>query len=276
MTEPKFISSVLTFGKYSGRSIENIWTGQSDDTDEKIVRTYLQEFLDLFNGKAKEPYKVISNDNDLEECKSELDFLESNNIFLNVYVSKRRLIIKNTNDIYLDAIRKVIRAILSRSYRNPFKNVISPIGIEDLKFSKPSLDFITLFADPAYINWAITTIDDFCIEQEDLELLESKPSSRFVGFDLNDICEDVIEYKAVFKEFSYKLPEEAKSKNLMKFERWIDHEYNVDHRDVYDKNNSRNYEKDTFDALTDGQYGDYNDWKENNGDLDNLRDKIGF
>jgi len=35
-------------------------------------------------------------------------------------------------------------------------------------------------------------------------------------------------------------------------------------------------ERDTFYALTDGQYGDYDEFKENGGDMDYLRDCLGF
>ena len=35
-------------------------------------------------------------------------------------------------------------------------------------------------------------------------------------------------------------------------------------------------ERDTFHALTDGMYGDYDEWKENGGDMDNLMDGLGY
>lgn len=35
-------------------------------------------------------------------------------------------------------------------------------------------------------------------------------------------------------------------------------------------------ERDTFHALTDGMYGDYDEWKENGGDMDNLMDSLGY
>lgn len=35
-------------------------------------------------------------------------------------------------------------------------------------------------------------------------------------------------------------------------------------------------DSDTFDALTDGQYGDYDDFIENGGDMDSLMDALGF
>jgi len=36
------------------------------------------------------------------------------------------------------------------------------------------------------------------------------------------------------------------------------------------------YERDTFYALTDGMYGDYEEWQENGGDIDSLMDALGY
>lgn len=41
------------------------------------------------------------------------------------------------------------------------------------------------------------------------------------------------------------------------------------------EDNNYDYERDSFYALTDGQYGDYEDWQENDGNWDNLRDDLG-
>ena len=49
-----------------------------------------------------------------------------------------------------------------------------------------------------------------------------------------------------------------------------DDQYENDPYDGYD------WEEEEFDALTDGQYGDYDDFRENGGDLDYLRDVLGF
>lgn len=47
--------------------------------------------------------------------------------------------------------------------------------------------------------------------------------------------------------------------------------YNYDYYDdYYDSSDDNDYERDTFYALTDGNYGDYEDWKENGGDMDSL------
>ena len=55
--------------------------------------------------------------------------------------------------------------------------------------------------------------------------------------------------------------------------------YDEDSDDAYcahynDEDNDN--ERDTFYALTDGMYGDYDEWKENGGDMDNLMDSLGY
>lgn len=53
--------------------------------------------------------------------------------------------------------------------------------------------------------------------------------------------------------------------------------YNDDYYDdYYDSSDDNDYERDTFYALTDGNYGDYDDWKENGGDMDSLMDCLGY
>jgi hypothetical protein len=54
-----------------------------------------------------------------------------------------------------------------------------------------------------------------------------------------------------------------------------DNEYDDDYdsNDYYEK---PDYERDNFYALTDGQYGDYDDWREEGGDMDSLRDGLGY
>lgn len=271
MTPPKSISTTIKFGKYSGRTIENIWTGKTEASKELIIKEYLQDFFQTFNGLSKEPKKVTAPDSDLQVCEKEISFLQSKNVFLNIYASRRHLTICENNNSYLSPLRKVVRSLLTGSFNNLTKTGFQ--SAPNLIFSKQSFDFITLFADPAYISWAIATINDFFIHPEDLEFLQEKSSSKIVGFELNDIYEDIIEYKAIFEVFNYTLPEEIKNKNLIKYQFWASHE---DNDDVFNNRNSHNYEKDTFDALTDGQCDDYDTWKENDGDMDNLRDRLGF
>lgn len=57
--------------------------------------------------------------------------------------------------------------------------------------------------------------------------------------------------------------------------------YDEDPDDAYcehynDEDDDNDNERDTFYALTDGMYGDYDEWKENGGDMDNLMDSLGY
>lgn len=53
-------------------------------------------------------------------------------------------------------------------------------------------------------------------------------------------------------------------------EDYEDYDCYQDYDDNYD------YERDTFYALTDGMYGDYDEWRENGGDIGDLMDRLGY
>ena len=46
--------------------------------------------------------------------------------------------------------------------------------------------------------------------------------------------------------------------------------------DSYSYEDDYDYERDTFYALTDGMYGDYDEWRERGGDIDMLMDCLGY
>ena len=51
---------------------------------------------------------------------------------------------------------------------------------------------------------------------------------------------------------------------------------NDDCYDCYEDNSNDDNERDTFYALTDGMYGDYDEWREEGGDIDFLMDSLGY
>lgn len=102
---------------------------------------------------------------------------------------------------------------------------------------------------PSYIDWCAINLDHFYIDDSEIENL-----------------------KEINPDFS--LSEEAINKLQEKYDSLMqesDEEDNYYYYPDYD-----DHERDTFDALTDGQYGSYDDWRENGGDLDNLMDGLGF
>jgi broad specificity phosphatase PhoE len=108
---------------------------------------------------------------------------------------------------------------------------------------------------PSYLDWCAINLDHFYIDEGEIE-----------------------ELKGINPGFSFS--EEAKEKLAEKYGNWEDEqEYYADYENPYDYNQPdyyQDYERDTFDALTDGQYGSYDDWRENGGDLDGLMDGLGF
>jgi hypothetical protein len=63
------------------------------------------------------------------------------------------------------------------------------------------------------------------------------------------------------------------------FENQISDNNSDEDEDEYSDNENysdeNDYERDTFYALTDGQNGDYDDWRDNGGNLDDLMDELG-
>ena len=52
--------------------------------------------------------------------------------------------------------------------------------------------------------------------------------------------------------------------------------YDEDYDYGYDSYDDNDYERDTFYALTDGIYGDYDEFRENGGSIDSLMDALGY
>jgi hypothetical protein len=117
------------------------------------------------------------------------------------------------------------------------------------KYKGYSLQYV-FELNPGYIQWCILNLEHFNIEE--------------------DVFGDFLNINPNFK-FS----EEATNKLQCNWEHELDTQdyFQYDEPD-YDR--SADWEQDTFDALTDGQYGSYYDFKENGGDWDSMMDGLGY
>lgn len=95
------------------------------------------------------------------------------------------------------------------------------------------------------------------IADTDELVFDRKDNSPIIDYFLQELSNNYI----VFTE--YKVENDSKTKDE-------DEDYNP-HAYFPEPD----YERDTFNALTDGQYGDYYDWRDSDGDMDNLRDSLG-
>lgn len=107
-----------------------------------------------------------------------------------------------------------------------------------------------LIENPSYIQWCILNLDHFNLEED------------------------------VFDEFqninpNFKFSEDATNKLQSNWEDELDAQDYFQY-DEPDYDCSADWEQDTFDALTDGQYGSYDDFRENGGDWDSMMDGLGY
>ena len=107
--------------------------------------------------------------------------------------------------------------------------------------------------DPSYIEWCIINLEHFYIYEEIFLLIKTvKPDfsiSDHAKQKLNEKC------KIIMESYEYQ---------------------NDDDSDYYSGQSHREMQEATYDALTDGMDDDFDDWLDAGGDMDRLRDDLGF
>jgi hypothetical protein len=110
--------------------------------------------------------------------------------------------------------------------------------------------------DPSYVDWCIKKLNHFSIEEDVFDkLLLINPKYQFSR-----------ETLAILKQsWDYDAEDLA---NMYEA---------INERDCepHDYDQNADWERDCFDAMTDGQYGSYDDFKDNCGDYDNLIEGLG-
>ncbi len=109
--------------------------------------------------------------------------------------------------------------------------------------------------DPSYVDWCIKKLDHFIVEEDIYdELVELNPNYSFSQESMN------------------KLSASWKKKEGNKSVLWeIPRHYH--HQNFHD---DTDWKRESFDAMTDGQYGSYDDFMENGGDWDRMMDGMGY
>ena len=159
-------------------------------------------------------------------------------------------------------------------------------------------------ADIKYLEWAINTVDNFSIPPHIIK----KENTHYIlrRFEIKRLSSTIFEYKPVIEEVEIKFNDEIKKINLAKFQKkfkviydfengiyihnltedelynkfgyFLDENYQSSDVEVeydeevsdYEDNGYNDYDHDYFDAMTDGQLGDYDDFREGGGNLDDI------
>ena len=110
--------------------------------------------------------------------------------------------------------------------------------------------------NPGYLNFCVQVLDHFAVRRADAE-----------------------EWQQHFPRLAQKMTDAAWAK-IDEKESGLDcrerEDEQGDNYERYDSYSARDAERDTFDALTDGQEGDYDDFFDRGGNMDSLRDSLGW
>lgn len=99
--------------------------------------------------------------------------------------------------------------------------------------------------DPSYIEWCVLNVHNFYLSPEVIEMIKENIPS-------------------------FSLSEDALWRLKRKYNDWLDEQASNNDHDY------RQSQRDEFDVLTDGNYGEYDEWRESDGDIDHLKDSLGY
>jgi hypothetical protein len=207
------ISSKLRFGKYKGRTIEEVWLGIVRKSESEIIQLYIFELIDFFVNKGSDKLIPKSTCN-LSQHGLEIHYLSFYNCDVKIKVSSKNIIIRCEDMELTRLLIKIIIAELSASF-DLYKS--NKCWNRNLKYdySQNSILFRNLNSNPEYIKWCIEEIESFKIK--DIERLMKIKCRYFYGFELISINDNFLSYFPKFVYYDYTFPEETISLNNKKY-----------------------------------------------------------
>jgi len=136
-----------------------------------------------------------------------------------------------------------------------------------LNFGKHSGERLVdvLQENPAYVRWCFSTIEWFSLSTKLEEFLRDYDDETILSGRLSKELDELF-----INEQDEILSDDDNSDDSDWEESYDQHDFD---RDDYEENDA---DEDYFNAITDGQYGDYNRYRENGFDMDDLADMLGF
>lgn len=300
----------IKFGKFQGKTLESVINGKLSDNVYTSIRQYLSTIIEFLTTPDFE-YGIRLPEIEFSESENKLISKLRKNInrieyFLTQnYIAVSSKVFWENSDRDDDAeqfsllLEKIMNLNFSKSNELDHNdNIKKPIS-EATSMLNPGF---------GYVNWAIKNVDFFNVNPSFLK--RTFYPKWLKSFQTNRLNPTVFEYKPIIEKHEYNFPIDVFAINLEKFELENNVKYNlvedyfqydlsedelkeefgffldesiepIEDREIYLENledyepSYDDYERDTFNALTDGQYGDYEDWKDNGGDMDTLRDSLG-
>lgn len=237
------IDSQFYFGKYKGLTIREVIQG-TEKLNRELIKGYISE-------------KITNN---------------PSNAFVSSFLSEIMNFEISDTLLRLPPLKELFNVNWSKTIEDLLKNsnswadrLIGNESLDDFNIKKFSVDRNKpelAGGNPEYIEWCIKNVNDFFIEIDQIEELQLLDVYRFIGIEVSHKIDDIYEYKPTIRIEKYLFSKETTEINQKKFNSYSVHIESDDH-----EFKNRNYDRDTFDAMTDGQLGDYDDF---DGDIDDV------
>lgn len=250
-------SETLKFGKYIGRTIENVWTGIVVDKNEReIIDDYLKELCEFFSG-VNESFEIPIPDLTSEIYSSncpEYEIATKNIGNYKLEINENKIIFDSNDEIRIDLMNFFIKLLSSDIY-NPLEK---PLTIKSKPngrgYSPNTKKYLSLQADPSYINYCIREIPKFYINPSDIVELQKKYPRNLEKFKIEQLNDTTLTYSPLFKQSIFYLPIETVKLNE---EKYLKYSSNItgdfETRDSYDKYGGYNgYSDNAIDSAFEG------------------------
>lgn len=214
------IDDCFYFGKYKNLSVREVYQG-TNNISRKLLRKYLEEKIKtLPKNELHDTFLLEAFD--LEISDSLIRVIPILDDFKGNWSKEVEKILKNSNS-WTDKLVGNISI-------DDFNAKVYSTGKE-----KPEITD----GNPEYIQWCIETIDDFYIEQDDLNELQLLDIHRFKGIEIIHKIDDIYEYKPKYQVEKYNFPDDIMEINENKYNASFG--YDNDYDDNTDEPTYENY-----------------------------------
>lgn len=193
------INSKLTFGKYKGLTIKEIFQG-SNKIDKYLIEKYLQEISNNWDSTKNQKGLI-----------SEILTFEISDTLIRATPHVPEFAGNFSQQIA--ALFRKETSYINRLLGTSFEEFIT------VKKTEENADLtLTCGGNPEYITWCINKIDSFYIAPEELKKLQELPIFRFEKMVVVFKIEDIYTYEALFYNEKYVFAHSTVQKNQEKYE----------------------------------------------------------
>lgn len=278
--EPVKYEDTFVFGKHKGRKIEDVIVGINKYEQKSIIDKYLTDAIHAFQSGGRNSIKRVYLPGLVNENVKKL-FEYPNR--LNVSVNIDKYVFLKGSDEDADRIERFGNYFME-CFEQSFYSADGHISHyqEYGTGDDVSLSSLSIKSDAQYISWVINNVERFQLQPH---LICGKHICRQLsGFDIHRVAYDIILFKPVIKESEHSFPVDIVNISIERCLKRYNLRYDVEKKwyvkvkpqakeeedDTYDNRHPSNdidHDELYFDAMTDGQLGDYEDFK---GDIDDL------